>query len=86
MENERVRAALEKKALGYDTDEVVEEYGCTDGEAVLLKRKVTKKAVPPDIQAAKILLERQTSVQEMSDEELERERLRLLRLLKEDEN
>lgn len=46
-----------ERALGYDADEVVEEYGFSEGEAVLVKRKVTRKRVPPDIQAAKMLLD-----------------------------
>ena len=54
MRREEVTEALRRRALGYEADEVVEEYGFTEGEAVLLKRKVTKKDVPPDIQAAKI--------------------------------
>lgn len=57
MRREEVTEALRRRALGYEADEVVEEYGFTEGEAVLLKRKVTKKDVPPDIQAAKLLLE-----------------------------
>ena len=52
MSEDPVREALVRRALGYETDEVVEEYGFNEGEAVLLKRKVTKKSVPPDIQAA----------------------------------
>ena len=50
--------ALVKKALGYDCTEVVEEYVSGDeGEIRLTKKKVTKKNVPPDISAAKILLD-----------------------------
>ncbi len=86
MDDSKVRNALEKKALGYETDEIVEEYGFTDGEAVLLKRKVTKKSVPPDIQAAKILMGEQPSLREMSDEQLAQEKERLLRMLKEVQN
>ena len=58
MDGEKIKGALLERALGYDADEVVEEYGFSEGEAVLVKRKVTKKRVPPDIQAAKMLLER----------------------------
>ena len=75
--------ALIKKALGYDATEVIEEYsGGEDGEVKLLKKKVTVKNVPPDMTALKLLLdEKQMSVTEMTDEELEQERLRLLQLL-----
>ena len=83
MKDDRVREALVRRALGYETDEVVEEYGFTEGEAVLLKRKVTKKSVPPDIQAAKMLMDGQMPLTEMSDEMLEEERQRLLKELQE---
>lgn len=53
---------------------------------MLLKRKVTKKSVPPDIQAAKILMGEQPSLREMSDEQLAQEKERLLRMLKEVQN
>ena len=83
MSEDCVKEALVRRALGYETDEVVEEYGFNEGEAVLLKRKVTKKNVPPDIQAAKILMDTARPLNEMSDEDLERERQRLLKELKE---
>ncbi len=86
MEEERVRRALERKALGYETDEVVEEYGFREGEEILVKKKVTRKSVPPDIQAAKMLLGELPSPREMSDEQIEREKHRLLQMLKEEEN
>lgn len=86
MEEERVRRALERKALGYETDEVVEEYGFREGEEILVKKKVTRKSVPPDIQAAKMLLGELPSPREMSDEQIEREKQRLLQMLKEEEN
>ena len=66
-------------------DEIVEEYAFQEGEAVLLKRKVTKKTVPPDMQAAKMLLEEEVPTASMSDEQLAAEKVRLLRLLKEEE-
>ena len=78
--------ALIKKALGYDAVEVVEEYVSGDeGEIKLTKKKVTKKNVPPDITAIKILIEDNASksVLELSDQELESEKQRLLKLLKE---
>ena len=63
-------------------------YGFNEGEAVLMKRKVTKKTVPPDIQAAKILMEEQKPLRTLTDEQLQEEKERLLRLLKsrEEEN
>ena len=79
------KKALIKKALGYDYKEVVEEYVSSDeGEIRLSKKKVTKKNVPPDISAIKLLLDDMPSVSQMSDEELEKEKERLLELIKEE--
>lgn len=77
------KSALVKKALGYDTTEIVEEYvGGEEGEIKLTKKKVTTKNVPPDITAIKMLMEEsQKPVETMSDEELEEERQRLLKIL-----
>ena len=85
MRREEVTEALRRRALGYEADEVVEEYGFTEGEAVLLKRKVTKKDVPPDIQAAKLLLEAEEPLAALTDEQLEQEKARLLLRLREKE-
>lgn len=84
MGEQQIKDALIKKALGYDATEVVEEYTQTqEGEVTLTKRKVTKKNVPPDISAIKMLLEQeQTPISQMSDQQLEQEKMRLLQLLK----
>lgn len=77
--------ALIKKALGYDATEVVEEYvSGEEGEIKLTKKKVTKKNVPPDITAIKMLMEEinENAVTGLSDEQLESEKIRLLKLLK----
>ena len=80
---EDLHSALVKKALGYDYKEVVEEYvSGEEGEVRLAKKKVTKKNVPPDITAIKLLLENQPNVSSMTDEQLELEKARLLNLLK----
>lgn len=58
-DNEKLSKTLFKKAIGYTVDEVVEEY-ISEGEGAemrLVKKKVTKKHMPPDISAAKALLE-----------------------------
>ena len=85
MDGEKIKGALLERALGYDADEVVEEYGFYEGEAVLVKRKVTKKRVPPDIQAAKMLLDGAPPLTSLSDEQLQKEKERLLLLLKEEQ-
>ena len=78
-----VQDALIKKALGYDVTEVVEEYvGSDQGEIKLSKKKVTKQNVPPDMTALKILLDQNEQPPErMSDEQLQKEKMRLLELL-----
>ncbi len=89
LSEEKLKKALLKKALGYETKEQVCEYSIGEnGEAVLSKKKVTKKQMSPDMSALKLLLERfytEIEPEKMTDEELEKERTRLLQLLKEEE-
>ena len=79
--------ALFSKAVGCTTAEVVEEYALNneDGNMQLIKKKITTKKLPPDITAAKTLLEfygdDQNKYQNFSDEELLKEKQRLLKLL-----
>lgn len=54
-----------------------------DGELKLVKRKVTKRDIPPDIKAVKLLLD---GKEELSDEELEEEKQKLLKMLKENDD
>ena len=78
----KLKKALMKKALGYDTEEIVEEYVGEDEGVKLLKRKVTKKNYPPDVSAIKLLmLEDQTPIEQLTDAELEQEKNRLLKIL-----
>lgn len=63
--------------------ETVEEFTVEDGELKLVKKKVTKRDIPPDIKAVKLLLE---GGEEASDEQLEAEKLKLLEMLKENGN
>lgn len=83
MQDEKLNEAIRKVALGFSLAEVTEEYAAADGELKLVKRKETKKDVPPDLKAVKLLLE-ERDFSALSDEELEEERQRLLRGLKED--
>ena len=85
MKQEDVKEAILKVALGYSVEEVTEEYGVEDGELKLVKRKETRKDVPPDLKAA-MLLVGEKDVKTMSDCELEQEKKRLLKQLKEEEN
>ena len=72
--------ALRKKAFGYKTEEIVEEYGAVDGDLSLIKRKVTIKDVAPDLSALKAYMEYKNDnvYEKMSTEELEREKEMLL--------
>lgn len=90
MLDEKIKEALLKKALGYESDEILEEYVADEnGNSILSKRKITKKTNPPDINALRFLLEQDESfddeISRMTDEELLKEKKRLLQLLKEKE-
>lgn len=80
---EKIGEALLKVALGYQIAEVTEEYAEVDGALKLTKRKKTKKDVPPDLKAVQMLLESDGNDEYSgwSDEELAREKERLLRVL-----
>ena len=82
-----ILGALKKCAVGLETNEVVEEFDARDGELKLVKRKVTKRDIPPDIKAVKLLIDGGGGVDGLTLEELEEEKKNLLKLLnKEEEN
>jgi len=85
MEDEQIRKAILKVALGCSVEEVTEEYGVEDGELKLVKRRETRKDIPPDLKAVKLLIDGKDYAS-LSDEELEAEKTRLLRQLREEEN
>ena len=85
MEDEKIREAVLKVALGFCMEEVTEEYGVEDGALKLVKRKETRKDVPPDLRAVRLLMDG-PDVAALTDEELEAEKQRLLRALAEREN
>ena len=60
---------------------MVEEFAQVDGELKLIKKKVTRREIPPDIKAVKLLMDE--SCEELSDEELEAEKQKLIDILKE---
>jgi hypothetical protein len=79
--------ALMKVATGYSVEEVTEEYAEVDGELKLMKRKETKKDVPPDLKAVQILLAgADGDLSKLTDEQLAKEKERLLKELAEQEN
>lgn len=83
----KINKAVYKKAIGYETKEVVEEYLVDEsGGCVLNKKKVTKKHISPDLTAAKLLLEKYSDmtneeIKNMTEEELYKKKLELLELL-----
>ena len=77
-----INSALLKKALGFDAKEIVEEYALnSEGEVKLSKKKVTTKCVPPDVSALKMIMELNAPLSAYTDEELEKEKERLLCIL-----
>ncbi len=65
---------------------MTEEYS-DDGEGGvrMLKRKVVQKNVPPDVSALKLLVDLNASsnIKELTDDELEKEKIRLIKILTE---
>ncbi len=83
--NSDLENALKKCAVGFDTSETVEEFAVQDGELKLVKRKVTRRDIPPDIKAVKMLLDGRRDENDLSDEELTAEREKLMKMLKEED-
>ncbi len=69
--------AVVKRACGYSAVETVEEYAVVDGALELVKKRVTTKDVPPDMAAAKMLIDGD-EIGALTDEQLETEKRRLL--------
>ena len=51
-----------------------------EGELKLVKKKITRREIPPDIKAVKLLLD---GGEELTDEQLEAEKNKLIEMLKE---
>lgn len=78
--------AVLKRARGYEAKEVVEEYAVVDGALELVKKKITTKDVPPDMTAAKLIFD-SGNVSDLTDEQLEKEKQRLIKeLVSENDN
>lgn len=80
-DEDRVKRALIKCATGLSASETVEEFSVENGELKLVKKKITRREIPPDIKAVKLLLDGR---EELSDEELEAEKQKLMDMLKEE--
>ncbi|MDE5990749.1 MAG: hypothetical protein K2O95_06025 [Clostridia bacterium] len=79
--NEEIEKAVFRRAVGYDVQEIIEEYS---GENELLKRKVSSKHYPPDMTAVKTMLELgldNDELKSMSDDQLIELKKRLLNQL-----
>lgn len=81
MNHDEIMEAVIKRAVGYEAKETVEEYQIVDGSLELVKRRITTKDVPPDISAAKLIFD-DGDYSELTDEQLEEEKFRLLNELK----
>lgn len=76
--------SLRKKAKGYKIEEVIEEYAVEDDALKLVKRKVTKKHIPPDVSAAKMLIDMNSDLSVVTDAEIENKKVKLLEEIKEE--
>ncbi len=85
MTDPKITKAIKKLASGYSVSEVTEDFAVEDGEFHVVKKRRTKKEIPPDMKAIMFLLENE-DLSGKSEEELEREREMLENLLKEAEN
>ena len=78
--------AIKKLVKGFCLKEVINEYVLDDkGNKQLTKQKVSKKVVPPNTDILKMLFnktETSANFESWSDAELEKEKQRLLKMLK----
>ena len=85
---EKILKKLLRRAEGYTQTETQREYVIEeDGSRRAVKERVVEKEVPPDVQALKIYLELteyRSEFENMSDEEIKAEKIRLIKELKED--
>ena len=85
---EKILKKLLRRAEGYTQTETQREYVIEeDGSRRAVKEKVVEKEVPPDVQALKIYLELteyRSEFENMSDDEIKEEKIRLIKELKED--
>ena len=84
--------ALKSCIKGLTTKEVVTEYVLDEdtGKMKVVKQKINEKSLPPNVDLLKLiyphLVEEKTNYESLTDEELEKEKQRLLKELKESEN
>ena len=84
--------ALKLCIKGLTTKEIITEYGLDEetGKLKVIKQKVSEKNLPPNVDLLKLiyphLVEEKTDYNKLTDEELEKEKQRLLKELKESES
>lgn len=84
--------ALKQTLTGLTVKETTTEYVLDDetGKMKMVKQKVQEKTLPPNVDLMKVvyqqIVEPKSGYDDMSDEELEKEKQRLLKELKESEN
>ena len=84
--------ALKSCIKGITTKEIVTEYAIDEetGKLKIVKQKVSEKNLPPNVDLLKMiyphLVETKIDYNKLTDEELEAEKQRLLKELKESEN
>jgi hypothetical protein len=83
--------AIKRLVKGFCLKEEVNEYVAdANGDMQLTKQKISKKVVPPNTDILKMLFNKTeaqvTNFDDWSDAELEKEKQRLLKLLKKGEN
>lgn len=89
MFDESTLKALKKCINGLTAKEVTTEYGIDEetGKLKIVKQKVNEKSVPPNVDILKFVyqhfVEETVDYNKLSDEELEDEKQRLLKELKE---
>lgn len=86
--NDETMDAIKTLARGLVIKEVTKEYTADEhGDLKLIKKKVNSKTLPPSVDVVKMIytanLDNGDRYKNMSDDELEREKLRLLGELKE---
>ncbi|MDD4832916.1 MAG: hypothetical protein PHI78_04485 [Clostridia bacterium] len=88
LDMEKLKKAIKKKALGYNVVEETVDYSLIDGEMVPSKKKTATRHIPPDVSALKALMDmkEETDYESMTDEELSKEKTRLLKILADTEN
>ena len=77
--DERILKAVRKRAYGYVSREVTEEYGVDETGEKLVRRRVKTTDVPPDLAALKMLAELSPPERSLSYDEIVKEKERLMR-------